>query len=221
MTAAAKPWKGMAMEGVIASWYAKNTERDVRRFEDAARVVSERAPSGAHVLEIAPGPGFLAVELARRGYRVTGLDVSRSFVRIASENAAKAGVNIDFRLGDAANLPFAEGVFDFVVCMAAFKNFTDPLGALNQIHRVLKPGGRAAILDLRKDASHEAIDEEVRGMNLSPLNAMLTRWIFRNMLLRSAYPRPVVEDLAARSQFGGGDVIEQGVGFELRLSRAP
>src|SRR5258706_7309757 len=97
-----KPYKGMAMEGVIATWYARNTGRDLRRFEAGARAVTSQLPAGGDVLEVAPGPGYLAIELAKRGrYHVTGLDVSHSFVKIARENADRAGVAIGFHQGDA------------------------------------------------------------------------------------------------------------------------
>src|SRR6476659_8233374 len=119
----AKPYKGMGMEGMIAAWYAKNTGKSIAEFRDLAKRIATQLRPGDRVLEIAPGPGYLAIELARLGsYRVTGLDVSRSFVRIASENAARADGEVDFREGDAAALPFAADVFDFIVCRAAFKN---------------------------------------------------------------------------------------------------
>lgn len=219
MTGGAKAYKGMAMEGAIARWYARNTARDARRFEQTADGVAARAAPGARVLEVAPGPGHLALALARRGYQVTGLDISRSFVEIARGNAARAGVAARFEHGDAAHLPFADGSFDFVVCTAAFKNFTNPLGALDEVHRVLRPGGGASIQDLRKDAPLEAIREEVRGMNLSRVNAAITLWTFRHMLLRNAYPRDALERLVERSRFGAGEIVEQGIAFDLRLER--
>src|SRR5262245_20186999 len=139
------------MEGAIATWYTKNTGRDLRRFAETARLVTARARPGCEVLEVAPGPGYLAIELAKRGYRMTTLDVSHSFVSIARENAAAAGVVVDVRQGNASAMPFADATFDYVVCMAAFKNFSDPVGALSDMHRVLRPGGEVSILDLRKD----------------------------------------------------------------------
>jgi ubiquinone/menaquinone biosynthesis C-methylase UbiE len=219
MAAQRKGYKGMPMEGIVACWYTRNTGRDLRRFREAARAVAARAKPAARVLEVAPGPGYLAIELAKAGYPVTGLDISRSFVRIAGENAARAGVSIDVRHGDAAHMPFLDASFDFVVCMAAFKNFADPMGALDEMHRVLAPGGQASILDLRRDASREAIDEEVRGMNLSAVNAAVTRWIFGHVLLKNAYARADLERMMVRSRFGGGRIADDGVGFELQLER--
>jgi ubiquinone/menaquinone biosynthesis C-methylase UbiE len=219
MTAAQKAHKGMAMEGMIATWYTRNTGRDLRRFKEAARAVADRVPPGARVLEVAPGPGYLAIELARYGREVTTLDISRSFVAIARDNAKRAGVAIDVRHGNASKMPFADGSFEFVVCMAAFKNFADPAGALNEIYRVLKPGGQASIYDLRKDAAREEIADEVRGMNLPALSALLTRWIFRFGLLKRAYTRSDMERMAAASRFGRCEIVPDGIGFELRLAK--
>ncbi len=214
-----RPYKGLAMEGVIAAWYARNTRRDRRRFEAVARAVAERVPPGAQVLELAPGPGYLAVELARSGRRVTALDISQSFVRMVRENAAQAGVAIDVRHGNAAAMPLADASFDYVVCTAAFKNFTDPVGALDEIHRVLKAGGQASVYDLRKEATLPEIDAEIRKMQLPAWGSRLTRWIFRFALLKRAYTRQEVERMAAQSRFGRGEIALNGIGFELRLTK--
>jgi ubiquinone/menaquinone biosynthesis C-methylase UbiE len=209
----------MAMEGRIATWYAKNTGRDLRRFEETARTVTMQAPAGSHILEVAPGPGYLAIELAKRGYTMTAVDISHSFVRIARENAGKAGVTVDVQHGNASALPFADGSFDFIVCTAAFKNFSDPVGALNEMHRVLCPGGRACIYDLRKDASDEEIDAEVETMQMSRLNAIFTRLVFKYSLLKRAYTRADLQHMARESSFGRGDIVTSGIGFELRLTK--
>jgi ubiquinone/menaquinone biosynthesis C-methylase UbiE len=212
----------MQMEGPLATWYARNT-RDRGDFPNTARAIAEQLPAGSHVLEVAPGPGYLAVELAKSypgAYQISGLDISHSFVRIATENARRQGVSIDFRQGDVANMPFSVESFDFVVCQAAFKNFPDPVGALNEMHRVLRPGGRVSILDLRKDAPREAIDQEVRDMHLSPISAFMTRLIFRFGLLRAAYTREALEAVVSHSRFGHGEIVNDGIGFELKLTRA-
>jgi ubiquinone/menaquinone biosynthesis C-methylase UbiE len=219
MTTAQKAYRGVAMEGFIATWYTKNTGRDMRRITDMARTVATRAPAGCRVLEVAPGPGYLSIALAQRGYRVTALDISKSFVRIAQNNADAAGVAVDVRLGNASAMPLPDAAFDFVVCSAAFKNFSDPIGALNEMHRVLAPGGQASIFDLRKDAALEDIETEVRNMRLSPINAWMTRLTFRFMLLKSAYTREEIQRMATVSRFRGGEIASSGIGFELRLSK--
>jgi ubiquinone/menaquinone biosynthesis C-methylase UbiE len=215
-----KPYKGIGMEGFIATWYAKNTKGDMRGCRTCARAVADHLPPGGRVLEVAPGPGYLAIEIAKLGdYRISGLDISQSFIRIATENARAAGVAIDFRHGDAAHMPFPESEFDFVTCRAAFKNFSDPVGALQEIHRVLKPGGKASIYDLRRNASREAIDLEVGQMGLSRPNRLLTKWTFRLMLLKRAYSDEEMRRMCSASRFGTGEIVEDGIGFELRLTK--
>jgi 2-polyprenyl-3-methyl-5-hydroxy-6-metoxy-1,4-benzoquinol methylase len=102
----AKPPKGyigLGMEGFIANWYARQTAKDIGEFQSTAQRLAPQIKAGARVLEIAPGPGYLAIELARlTGCRMIGLDISKTFVEIASQNAEKAGVDVCFDQGDAA-----------------------------------------------------------------------------------------------------------------------
>jgi ubiquinone/menaquinone biosynthesis C-methylase UbiE len=204
------------MEGAIANWYARITKRD-REYSALANAIAGRIKPGARVLEVAPGPGYLSIELARRGLATSAIDISRSFVRIANDNARAAGVQIDVRQGNASELPYPDRSFDFVICRAAFKNFTDPLGALDETYRVLVPGGQASIIDLRKECSPAEIRAEVASMQLSPLNALWTRATFRWFLLKNAYTAGDIRQLAARSRFRGAELRTDGVAFDLRL----
>ena len=216
----AKAYKGIPMEGMLAAWYARNTGRMSEEFRACARRIAAHLSPGAAVLEAAPGPGYLAVELAKLGpYRVTGIDISESFVRIASEHAAREGVDVMFRQGDAAALPFPDETFDFTVCRAAFKNFSDPTGALREMHRVLRPGGTALIIDLRNDVSDEAIDAAVDGMQLDRVNAFLTRATFKHMLRKRAYSRADFQQMAAATPFGRADIVDDGIGFDVWLRK--
>ncbi len=141
-------------------------------------------------------------------------------MRIARENARAEGLAVDFEQGNASHMPYPDQAFDFVVCRAAFKNFTDPLGALNEVYRVLVPGGRASIYDLRKEASRAEIETEVRHMGLSWVNTELTKWIFRTTLLKNAYTAADMERLVGESRLGGGYLRQDGMGFDLRLVRS-
>jgi ubiquinone/menaquinone biosynthesis C-methylase UbiE len=215
----AKPYRGLAMEGPIATWYARNTAGDRRRFTAIARDVLAQVPPGGRILEVAPGPGYLSVELARAGRCVTAIDISASFVRMVRANAGTAGVDIDVRHGNASDLPFPEQAFDFVVCVAAFKNFTEPLRALQEMYRVISSGGQVSIYDLRSDASPADIDAEVRGMGLSAWNAFVTRWTFRHMLLKRAYCRADLERMSAAVGADRSEILVNGIGYELRLNK--
>jgi ubiquinone/menaquinone biosynthesis C-methylase UbiE len=212
-----KAYKGIGMEGPIATWYAKIRRNDAERAVWVKRI-SETAPEGSRVLEIAPGPGYLAIELAQLGrYEVVGLDISRTFVEIAQTKAREAGLAVAFRQGDAAHMPFDNATFDFMICRAAFKNFADPIGALNEMHRVLRPGGRSVIVDLRRDISDAAINEEVNRMGVGRLNAFMIKWTFKHMLTKRAYTSGELHAFVAQSRFDNYEIVEDGIGLEVRL----
>jgi len=220
-TYAAKPYKGMGMEGAVARWYAALTRKSLKNFEELARRAAEQIADGAAVLEVAPGPGYFAIELAKLGnYAITGLDISKTFVEIARTNAAKARVRVDFQLGNASDMPFRDETFDFLVCCAAFKNFTEPQRALDEMYRVLRPGGKALIIDLRKDASMESINQAIRSMKAGLVDTIITRLTFRFMLLKRAYTRTGFEQLISETKFHEFKIQENLMALEILLSKA-
>jgi len=219
-TATAKAYKGMGMEGRVARWYADNTRKSLHDFRALAQRVASDLAAGSRVLEVAPGPGFFAIELARIGnYGVTGLDISETFVEIASRNAREAGVEVAFEHGDAAAMPFADESFDFLLCRAAFKNFSRPVTALQEFRRVLKAGGTGILIDLRKDASREEIRRMVDGMGMSFFSRVMTRLTFRFMLLKRAYTEAQFREFFAQSNFRSVDFQKTGTGFEIHFER--
>ncbi len=211
--------KGPEMEGVVARWYAgiRSSGKQAEEYRKQASRLTAGLSDGANVLEVAPGPGYLAIEMARLGrVRVSGLDISRTFVEIATENAARAGASAAFRNGDAAEMPFEANTFDLVVCQAAFKNFTRPGSALAEMHRVLRTGGTAVIEDMSSDASHADIEAEVRKMELGRVSAFTTKATLE-MLRRRAYSPAQFESMVARSPFKTCVIRTQGIGLELLL----
>lgn len=215
-----KGYKGVGMEGRIASWYARNTAKDIAEFRAIAARISKETPPGSQILEVAPGPGYLSIELAKIGhYEITGLDISKTFVEIATENARKASVAVHFQQGNAAAMPFGDSKFDLIVCRAAFKNFSQPVEAMNEMHRALKPGGQALIMDLRKDASMDDINNYIKGADLGWENSLIYKLTFRYLLIPRAYSKRQFQEMASNSKFGGAEIKESGIGFEIVLKK--
>jgi ubiquinone/menaquinone biosynthesis C-methylase UbiE len=215
-----KPHGDRGMEGIVAKWYAANTAEVLNEYQDLAKRIANLLPQGSNVLEVAPGPGYFCIALAKRGsYAITGLDISRTFVKMAEKKATEAGVHVNFTQGSASNMPFPGGSFDFLLCRAAFKNFADPVGALREMCRVLRPGGRALLIDLSRDARPEVVSRAVDEMGLTTLNRLLTKMVFRTMLIRSAYTRAEFEQMLAQTEFAQVEIDEQGMGFEITMRK--
>lgn len=108
--------------------------------------VSQLSVFSSHlsVLDVACGTGDMMVELTKYGYTVTGVDLSEQMLAVARRKAASAR----FQLADAEALPFAAASFDAVTCAFGVRNFVHLEQGLGEMVRVLKPGGRMAILEL-------------------------------------------------------------------------
>ena len=213
-----KAWKGKGMEGWVARWYTRTRRNDMNDFQRQAGEIVKHLHPECEVLEVAPGPGFFAIELAKLGrFHITGLDISRTLVAIATDNARNAGVEVDFRWGSASAMPFPDESVDFVYSSAAFKNFSEPIEALNEAHRVLRPGGEAIIADLRKDASLTDIDGYVRQSGRGAIDAWLTKWTFRHMLLKRAYSKDDFIQMAKQSRFGTCQIKTSLIELEVGL----
>lgn len=179
--------------------------------EDYARlaqdVVEMGVPPAGKLLDIGTGPGFVAIQVARRlpeSVRVTGLDLSAAMLAVAAENARRAGLNgqVSWREGDAKAMPFADGEFDWVVSSGSLHHWEDPLAVLNEIARVLKPGGRCIVRDSKRLYKlWPKIVAWAIGL-LVPPDFRVHYW----NSIRSSYTAGELEDLLARSELTGARV---------------
>jgi SAM-dependent methyltransferase len=121
-----------------------------RMAEDLALAVG--GIGAAEVLEIGPGPGHLAVELARLvpDLRLAGVDVDPAMVERATARAARAGLaeRVRFEVGDVAALPLPDASLDLVTSSFSVHHWPDAAAGFTEIRRVLRPGGRAIVYDL-------------------------------------------------------------------------
>ena len=98
-------------------------------------------------LDIGCGPGFLSLELAARGHRVTGVDFAPSMLAIARRKASAQHLDVQFEHADAEQLPFPPGAFDLVVSRHVLWTLPHPEAAIDEWIRVLRPGGRIVVID--------------------------------------------------------------------------
>jgi demethylmenaquinone methyltransferase / 2-methoxy-6-polyprenyl-1,4-benzoquinol methylase len=113
------------------------------RWRERAADLARVGP-GSRALDVATGTGDLAIELARRGADVKGLDFSERMLELARGKAP----GVEWARGDALELPYADGEFDAVTVGFGARNFSDLNRGLREMARVTRPGGRVVILEI-------------------------------------------------------------------------
>lgn len=106
--------------------------------------------SGWHVLDVGCGDGEFALELWKRGAKVTGIDASPAMIGAARARAAQHGADIAFEVGTAQSLPFRSNAFDRVVAITVLCFVKDAASVLREMAWVLRPGGLVVIGELGK-----------------------------------------------------------------------
>ncbi len=109
---------------------------------------------GERVVDVGSGPGFLAADMGMKvgaTGRVCGIDVSESMIAM-SQTRCTDQPWIEFRVGDATHLPFPDADCDVAISTQVYEYVSDVATALAELHRVLRPGGRALILDTDWDS---------------------------------------------------------------------
>jgi ubiquinone/menaquinone biosynthesis C-methylase UbiE len=210
-------FKDLGIEGAQANYYDKNTrEYRIEEIKEEAKEVARHLKAGDAALEIAAGPGYLCIELAKLGnYKITGIDISNDFVAIATRNAKEAGVAVSFMQGNASDLPFEAGTFHFIVCVLSFKNFKEPVKALQEMYRVLKPGGTALIMDLNRHASKQQMKAFVKSFGLKGIGAFVARLVQTN----AAYTRKEFEAFISETEFKEWKIKDSEMGFSIYLKK--
>jgi len=131
-----------------ADVYARMRQTTDARSLDGLVSLLEPEPTDRG-LDVACGPGFLTLALARCCAEATGFDATDAFLELARREAAdREQHNVVFQHGDAEALPFGDGSFECVTCRAAFHHFPRPERVLAEMARVTAPGGRILIADL-------------------------------------------------------------------------
>lgn len=99
------------------------------------------------ILDVGCGTGVISLLLSEMGHNVTGIDLSEGMLEKAKENANNFNLHLDFRPGDAENIPFENESFDIVINRHLLWTLPNPEEAMNEWRRVLKPEGKVIIID--------------------------------------------------------------------------
>lgn len=188
-------------------------------------IAAIRPGRDARALEVATGPGYVAMALANHCREVLGIDLTEAPLRIAERTRVARGLNnVRFEQGDAETLPDAQ--FDIVTCRFAFHHFEDPERVLGGMQRVCRNGGTIAVEDLyasevpARAAYWNAIERlrdhsHTRALALSELIAMFARAGIDVERLYSDEITSDVEPWLASSQTSAEDAQE----VRARLTR--
>lgn len=136
--------------GTYARWRATDLGRITERLEVELVCSLADLRAGQRVLDVGTGDGTYAIEAARRGASVVGLDTSAAMLAAAEARARAAGHPIDVRLGSVTALPFAEDSFDRVVAVTVLCFVDDPHRAFTEMARVTRPGGKVIVGELHR-----------------------------------------------------------------------
>jgi len=186
-------------------------------YNEVAEEITARISSGK-ILDVGTGPGYLPLEIAKRAanLEIVGIDISPVMVKIAKRNAKDRGFSerVKFQIGNAANLPFDDGYFDFVISTLSFHHWLKPIECLNEIYRVLKENGEAWIYDVRRDTPKEV------NAKLRDKYGWFLSFLFLNIVrAHSSVRRRDAEEILSSSEivFSKKTVEDKGVILKLRL----
>jgi ubiquinone/menaquinone biosynthesis C-methylase UbiE len=171
------------------------------------------------VLDVGTGSGRLAIQLAgAKGtdFDITALDISKSMLQAARINAKKAGVEdkIKFVLASASSLPFADASFDLVVSYASLHHWLQPEQVINEIQRVVKPGGTVIIRDNRRIYGDKAWEFLVWLITRFMSKARRDNW---HKVILSSYTIPEVKDILKKTNLQDYTVKRDFVKFDISV----
>jgi len=161
------------------------------RFYDREQAMMERVSGrwrrelwsrvpGGDLLEVGVGTG-VNMPLYPPGARVVGIDIAENMIARARARAAKSGLVTDLTQMDVEHLEFADDRFDCVVATFVFCSVPDPVAGLEEVRRVLKPGGRLLLLE------HVRSDNRILGRLMDFLNPAVVRLAGANVNRRTVH----------------------------------
>jgi ArsR family transcriptional regulator len=146
------------------------------------------------IADLGAGEGAFALLLAQQAKKVIAVDSSAKMIEVGREQALRHGVeNVEYRLGDMEEIPIGDGEVDLVFFSQSLHHALHPERAVEDVWRILKPGGRIVILDLVKHRFEEARElyaDEWLGFSETDVEAMLEKSGFRSVQTSVVHKEP-------------------------------
>jgi ubiquinone/menaquinone biosynthesis C-methylase UbiE len=184
------------------------------------------------VLDVACGPGLMAVAFAKIARHVTGIDLTPAMIEQAKAMQQADGLtNLTWHVGDVQRLPFADVSFSLVFTRYSFHHLLDPRAVLTEMVRVCSPGGRVVVVDVFTSGIDQAEafnrfeklrdPSHVRALALTELTALVTHAGLRNVRTQLYKHEVELEQVLQRSfpNPGDADTIRQMFVEDLGVDR--
>lgn len=181
-----------------------------RGWMETKEIIRAGITSGL-ALELGPGPGYLGLEWLRKttGTYLKGLDISQNMLEMATRNSREYGFmdRVEYVRGDACEMPFEDAYFDAVFSNGSLHEWVMPDEIINEISRVLKPGGRYCLSDMKRNMNPfvksflwiMAKPRQIRPYLVSSINA--------------AYTKDEMEELLSLTKLTGWQIGENPIGL--------
>jgi ubiquinone/menaquinone biosynthesis C-methylase UbiE len=189
--------EGMFADPERARAYGRRSAARNRRVgQTYAKELARVGYTGGPILDAGCGSGECALELAKHfpDAETVGLDLSPELIEMARGKAAESGPlpNLRFEVGDAAATPFPDGHFAAVICTDVLQIVPDPVALVNELERVLAPGGRLCLSSVKRS------------------------WLARlHPALQASFTVPEVREILAQSRLRPHKIIERGIYFTV------
>ncbi len=206
---------------IFASLYEKAAKMAAGRYYgQVAKDVVARLKAGK-ILDLGTGPGHLPVEIARISSAVTvvGIDLCARLIKTAKTNALRAGLEdrVHFQTGNASSLNFPDASYDMVITTGMLHMLRNPVKVLEEMYRVLKPGGEAWIYDPARISSQISRKEWRASLSLGERLTFKLFLLFARINPPREYHRNQVLEMVSKTDFRRYEIAEQGGEIRLKL----
>lgn len=161
------------------------------------------------ILDVGTGTGFLAIMMSELGHDVSGIDVSEEMLKIAAHKAKQKNLDIFFVQGTCEKMPFSDNLFDDVVNCRVLWTLTEPVKAVREWMRVLKPGGKVISFMRVMDVDTTIYETDGEGIELPLKNATREDYlsVYREAGLKDLYLEDLPKELSHAEDMAGWTVF--------------